>query len=322
MYTDGVTDGYASGTSDGWDRAREFLTPPAQGTGTSMSVGIPASTYNQGSSYNFTVDVDNSYAYIKNSLGQTVARKTNSAYDAGSRYGWSLAEGKVGDDFDYDDDLISLTVPSTSYNQGRTMSYDASWIRTAGYDSAKLSTLSWDGNSCTITKTTSGQDSRTFSVTATKSISYNTSTHRYEGSCYANVSGTTRHTSSYTSGTEAYVAGGDVTGFSITTPSGASNGGHTNNSDGYELVGSGSSANAYVVVKGAITTAGGGSQNKNSYLQSAPTKLYRKGYSDGTTAANAAYTQFRGPDSGEYCMLYYQYNGSYVQAGNHKWYYK
>ena len=70
--------GYSAGTSDGWDLARTFCVAPSAGTNATMSVGIPASTYNQASSYSFTVSVDENYAYITNSLGTVVARTSNS----------------------------------------------------------------------------------------------------------------------------------------------------------------------------------------------------------------------------------------------------
>lgn len=62
-----------------------------------MTVGIPASTVNQGSSYDFTVSADNSYAYIKNAVNTVVARVSNPAYSngytagetAGQAYGYA-----------------------------------------------------------------------------------------------------------------------------------------------------------------------------------------------------------------------------------------
>ena len=59
--------------------------------------------------------------------------------------------------------------------------------------------------------------------------------------------------------------------------------GHTNNSSGYQLESSGASGTAYIVVKGTIQE-GGSTRYAYSYLSSAPTNLYRKGYSDGNTA--------------------------------------
>ena len=46
--------------------------------------------------------------------------------------GWTAAYNKVGN-FEYDDDLISISVPSINYGQASSKSYDAAWIRTAGY---------------------------------------------------------------------------------------------------------------------------------------------------------------------------------------------
>ena len=60
-----------------------------------------------------------------------------------------------------------------------------------------------------------------------------------------------------------------------------------NNSSGYALYGSGSSADAYIVVKGSWN-CDGNSKSGFSYLKAAPTALYRKGYSDGDTAGQNA----------------------------------
>lgn len=65
--------------NEGWDLARTFLVEPAASTASAtMTVGIPSSTYNVASSYNFTVSTDASYAYIKDGLNRVVARCTNS----------------------------------------------------------------------------------------------------------------------------------------------------------------------------------------------------------------------------------------------------
>ena len=77
----------------------------------------------------------------------------------------------------------------------------------------------------------------------------------------------------------------EITGFSTTSPGGESASGHTNNSAGYELSGSGSTANAYIVVKGTIYY-GSTSTTRNSWLGAAPTNLYRKGYADGSSSVS------------------------------------
>lgn len=88
---------------------------------------------------------------------------------------------------------------------------------------------------------------------------------------------------------------GDPTNFGTTSPNGESLdisgvGTITNNSDGYYLAASGSSGDAYIIVK-ANWTQNGQSKTATNYLHAAPTKIYQKGYSDGVASA-PSYTRY------------------------------
>jgi hypothetical protein len=68
-------DGYSDGRSTGWDLARGKVSAPAESTAYDyFDVGIPASTYNQGSSYRYTIYTSGKYAYAKNASNKNVAR--------------------------------------------------------------------------------------------------------------------------------------------------------------------------------------------------------------------------------------------------------
>ena len=64
-------------------------------------------------------------------------------------------------------------------------------------------------------------------------------------------------------------------GFGTTAPSGASDSGYTNNSSGYQILSTGSSGEAVIVVRGAFNYSGL-SRYAYNYLYAAPTALYRK----------------------------------------------
>ena len=97
-FTVDATARYNQGRYDGWDYARTFLSNPGATTPIPTSdltdafaVGIPAADYGGASSYNFTITVDDDYAYAKNSLSRVIARKSN-----GAKYtGWDLARSKL-----------------------------------------------------------------------------------------------------------------------------------------------------------------------------------------------------------------------------------
>jgi len=108
--------------ANGWDAARGFVSPPDEGTSASMTVGIPASTVNQGSSYTFTVSADNSYAYIKNALNKTVARVSNPAY----ANGWDAARGFVSAPAEGTSSSMTVGIPASTVNQGSSYTFTVS----------------------------------------------------------------------------------------------------------------------------------------------------------------------------------------------------
>ncbi len=69
--------------------------------------------------------------------------------------------------------------------------------------------------------------------------------------------------------------------FSTSAPNGATYGNYTNNSDGYQLISSGVSGEAAIVIKGNIDIDSAVSREAYNYLYAAPTALYRKGFTDG-----------------------------------------
>ena len=105
-----------------------------------------------------------------------------------------------------------------------------------------------------------------------------------------------------------------ITAFDTNAPAGETYNNLTNNSDGYVLSGS----NAYIVVK-STWKCDGNDKSADSYLQSAPTKLYAKGKAD----ADSAYIAY---NNGSNSTLYYYDTSSLsykVATGSAKrWYYK
>ena len=89
-----------------------------------------------------------------------------------------------------------------------TQAYDAGVTagNTAGYNSAKLAG-SFSGATWTVTKGTTGTDSVSLTLSATASISYDSTTHKYTATGKARASNADRASATATSGTEAYDAG-------------------------------------------------------------------------------------------------------------------
>ena len=119
-----ISDWYTTGRTAGWETARTFVVPPEASTASAtMSVGIPASTWNQASSYAFTVSTDDSYGYIKNALNQVVARCNNGAYGNG----WSAAREFVDPpSASTSNDYFDFGVPSVTVNAGSSYRYKVS----------------------------------------------------------------------------------------------------------------------------------------------------------------------------------------------------
>ena len=80
-----------------------------------------------------------------------------------------------------------------------------------------------------------------------------------------------------------------ITSFNTGSPSGQSYNSIVNGNEGYMLVGSGNDATAYIVTK-STWNCDGNSKSGVSYLQSAPTLLYKKGYADGGGGGGGTHT--------------------------------
>ena len=145
----------ASAKTEGWNAARGYVSPPSAGTNASMTFGVPASTVNQGSSYDFTVSVDNNYAYIKNAVNTTVARVSNSAYNNG----WAAAAAKFRRVGNYVYGPSSTVGDESSYHAsiGGSHDYSASSFVHGG----TTENSSWSGviNGVSVTYTKSSHSS-------------------------------------------------------------------------------------------------------------------------------------------------------------------
>ena len=127
-----------------------------------MDVGIPASTYNQGSSYRYTVSVDESYAYIKNALNTVVAEVANQPYaDA-------IGDLYIGGS---NNQPVSSTI-----NLSRGQSYPV-WPITHKYGHTGYATSDIEWGSKVTFKAPSGTE-----LTMTRGA-YNSQSHTYTCSC-------------------------------------------------------------------------------------------------------------------------------------------
>ena len=120
---------YQNGMSATWDNAYGRCVAPEAGTTASMTVGIPASTMNQSSSYSFTVSADNDYAYIKNALGTVVARCSNPAYGNG----WDAAYAKNSVPGAGTSASMDVKMPGSTSGTQSTYSYTVSADNTYAY---------------------------------------------------------------------------------------------------------------------------------------------------------------------------------------------
>ena len=149
-------DAVSAARTTGWDAARGKLVPPAQGTSASMDVGIPGSTYNTSSSYGFTVSTDSSYAYIKNGLGQVVARCTNSG--GGSSTVDSIAlNGNAGDGTTATEVKVSVPVAAYDANGNELKNAIVYPIVPATIYTPTLASTSWYRSDSSGTSSASGR---------------------------------------------------------------------------------------------------------------------------------------------------------------------
>lgn len=109
----------------GWNLAYSYVDPPTS-TNTSyyFSFGVPSVTYDRSASYRFEVSVDENYAYIKNAVGTTVARCSNTA---SSLNGWNLAYSYVDPPGrNTTTAYFDFGVPSVTYDRSASYRYTIS----------------------------------------------------------------------------------------------------------------------------------------------------------------------------------------------------
>ena len=190
--------------------------------------GAVAATGVTGNLFGFNVDATSEY-----NAGVTAGTTAgyNSAKLAGSWNGavWTVDKGTSGSNsvsltlsataaisYDSSTHKYTATGKARAMNSDRasatatsgTEAYDAGVTagNTAGYNSAKLSG-SFSGAVWTVTKGTTGTDSVSLTLSATASISYDSTTHKYTATGKARASNADRASATATSGTEAYDAG-------------------------------------------------------------------------------------------------------------------
>ena len=115
----------------GWDLARSKLSNPGApdpipvaDLTDNFDVGIPAADYGGDSSYHFSLTIDDDYAYCKNSLNRTIARKANT-----SKYtGWNLARDQVlaPSEAQTANDYFDFFVPALTYGDQSSYRYTVS----------------------------------------------------------------------------------------------------------------------------------------------------------------------------------------------------
>lgn len=208
----------------------------------------------------------------------TVRVRNNGGSQSETGYSGTLA---VGAGLAYTAGQNSVNVNRGTWNGGQI-----TFSPSAGTGATKSVTLSagsasWSSNTATvtITDTTANQTAYTVTVTAPleeREVTITPSTSQSVGT-YTPSSGKIGMSQFKVTVNAVSHA---ITSFDTTAPSGQTYGSYTNNSDGYTLSGSGSTATARIVVKGTWK-CDGVSKEGTSYLQSAPTLLYRKGYTDG-----------------------------------------
>lgn len=184
--------------------------------------GAVAATGVTGNLFGFNVDATSEY-----NAGVTAGTTAgyNSAKLSGSWSGkqWLVTKGTTGTN------QVGITLSATiSYSttthkytakanadgslidsvDSGTQAYDAGVTagNTAGYNSAKLSG-SFSGAVWTVTKGTTGTDSVSLTLSATASISYDPTTHKYTATGKARASNADRASATAESGTEAYADG-------------------------------------------------------------------------------------------------------------------
>ncbi len=172
-YKDDVAASYISG----WDAARAKVVAPEESTSSdTITVGIPASTVNQASSYDFTVSVDNNYAYIKKyGLNTVVARVENPAYTNG----WDAARAKVvAPSQNTSSNTMTVGIPGSTVNQASSYDFtvsvdnDYAYIKKYGLNTvvARVENPAYANGRNSVTVSAAN-------IIRTKSDVYNSNTH-------------------------------------------------------------------------------------------------------------------------------------------------
>lgn len=233
--TEGTTAGYNSAKLSGSWNGKQWLV--TKGTTGTNQVGI---TISATIAYDTTTHKYTAKANADGSLIDSVESGTQ-AYTAGTTAGYNSAKvqgswsnnvwtvSKVSSGSTSDSVNTTVTAAATISYDSTTHKYTATAkasaggaVRdtktavsgteaftagnTAGYNSAKLSG-SFSGAVWTVTKGTTGSDSVSLTLSATASISYDPTTHKYTATGKARASNADRASATAESGTEAYADG-------------------------------------------------------------------------------------------------------------------
>ena len=267
MWTIDTSGEYSAGETAGWntgyDAARAYVSMPGAGTGTSFTVEVPNAARTGAETHTFTItkgtpSASGGYAAVSYNNGAVCRISLSDWWTGGansvtvSAAGWQNGANRVSAS---NGEYVDVSLPSFTASQDNsftshkknvyfytasvtgplkteevdaTSEYNAGVTagNTAGYNSAKLSG-SFSGAIWTVTKGTTGTDSVSLTLSATASISYDSTTHKYTATGKARASNADRASATATSGTEAYDAGvtaGNTAGYNSAKLSGSFSG--------------------------------------------------------------------------------------------------
>ena len=129
---------YGQQTSKGYDLTTAFANQYNAGSPKGVTIG----THVSGTMYQATVTRNDDTTVQISAVD--CSTPYNDGQAAGQRTGWSSAASMVGT-MSEEDDLVTIQVPSASYNQPRTASLDVTYIRTAGSKQGYNSALADSG---------------------------------------------------------------------------------------------------------------------------------------------------------------------------------
>ena len=207
---------------------------------------------------------------------------------------------------------VSLTQDGNTYTLKQT-TLNGTESTIGSFSRATTLTGAWSSGTFTVSASPQGNSQTTaLKSVAAADVTWNGDTGTFNIYAYNNGSETPVDTGKTMSVTAPVPHA--ITAFDTNAPAGETYNNLTNNADGYVLSGS----NAYIVVK-STWKCDGNDKSADSYLQSAPTKLYAKGKAD----ADSAYHKW---NNGATSTLYYYDTSSLsykVAVGSGKyWYYK